>query len=479
MELMFDNLICYKTIGETQLKLHIFNPPSHSAADRRSAIVFFFGGGWVGGTPEQFYPHCRHLADLGMVAIAAEYRVENTHQASPRECVKDGKSAIRWVRRHAVELGVNPQMLAAGGGSAGAHVAAAAAVTEGFEEEGDDRAVSCRPNALVLFNPVFDNGPGGYGHERVKEYWQAFSPLHNIDSDTPPSVVFLGTRDRHVPVETAKKYKQTMENNGCRCDLHLYEGQAHGFFNFANTDNYNRTVAEMDSFLNELGYLSCDGTDFFTPEKDRLGLRIPAVMREDLPNVLLLGDSISIGYTEPVIKLLRNVCNVRRAPDNCGDTKRGLRDLEAWLGDEKWDLIHFNWGLHDLCHRHPDSQVYGNRDKQKGQISVPPEQYRQNLEILVKRLEKSAPKLIFANTTVVPPGEAGRFEGDEVCYNRIAAEIMDAHRIPVNDLYTLTAGFSPELFSNPSDVHFSEQGYKIIARQVADSIHKLRIGTRK
>lgn len=211
-------------------------------------------------------------------------------------------------------------------------------------------------------------------------------------------------------------------------------------------------------------------TEFFTPERDKLGLRIASERRDDLPMVLLIGDSISCGYTEPVMALLKDVCNLRRAPNNCGDTRRGLADLEAWLGDESWDLIHFNWGLHDLCHRHPSATVYGNRDKVNGPVSVPRDEYRSNMVELVARLQATGSRLVWASTTVVPPEEAGRFEGDDVTYNAIAAEIMHGVGIPIDDLHALTASFAPELFSCPGDVHFSEEGTRLIAAQVAECL---------
>ena len=147
-------------------------------------------------------------------------------------------------------------MIAAGGGSAGGHVAAATGTTKGLFEEGEDTTVSARPDALVLFNPVFDNGKGGFGHDRVKAYWKKISPLHNIDKNSPPTVVFLGTKDHLIPVATAEKYRAVMKKAGVRCDLHLYEGATHGFFNEKKKNNkYKETVADMDKFLKELGYL--------------------------------------------------------------------------------------------------------------------------------------------------------------------------------------------------------------------------------
>jgi acetyl esterase/lipase len=245
----------YKTVGETELKLHVFNPQDHCVSDQRPVIVFFFGGGWKGGSPSQFYPQCAYLASRGMVAMSAEYRVESRNGTTPRECVKDGKSAIRWIRENAESLGIDPNQVLAGGGSAGGHVAAATATTTGFEEAGEDLSVSSRPAALVLFNPVFDNSPGGYGHERVAEYWEAFSPMHNLSETTPPTVVFLGTEDHLIPVSTAEEYQRRMVELGNRCDLHLYEGQPHGFFNFSRRENFLKTVETMDNFLVSLGYL--------------------------------------------------------------------------------------------------------------------------------------------------------------------------------------------------------------------------------
>ncbi|MEX2212843.1 MAG: alpha/beta hydrolase [Phycisphaeraceae bacterium] len=246
----------YKTAGDTKLFLYVFNPPKHQSTDKRPAVVFLFGGGWNGGTPTQFEPHARYLASRGMVAIVADYRVKSRQGTTPFECVADGKSAVRWVRKHAADLGVDPKRIAAGGGSAGGHVAAATGVVPGLDEKGEDDAVSSRPDALILFNPVYDNGPGGYGYDRVKDRYTEISPLHNLAAGAPPTIVFLGTKDSLIPVATAEKYKKRMEEVGSRCDLHLYEGEAHGFFNQSrNAKHYYLTVLEMDKFLISLKWL--------------------------------------------------------------------------------------------------------------------------------------------------------------------------------------------------------------------------------
>ena len=249
----------YKTASDTDLKIYIFNPEGHDpATDSRPAIVFFFGGGWNGGTPSQFEQHSRYLASRGMVAMVADYRVASRQKTTPKECVADGKSAIRWVRANAKRLGVDPDRIAAGGGSAGGHVAATTGMIEGFEEPGEDSSVSSKSNALVLFNPVYHNGPkGGYGYSRVSEYWEGFSPAHNITKDDPPAVVFLGSKDSLIAVSIAEEFQANMKEVGLKSDLHIYEGQPHGFFNQGKggADIFTDTVRKMDKFLVEIGYL--------------------------------------------------------------------------------------------------------------------------------------------------------------------------------------------------------------------------------
>lgn len=250
-----DRKLTYKTIGDVELQLHVFDPPN--SGEQNAAIVFFFGGGWNSGAPSQFYPHCRHLADRGMVAMSAEYRVKSRNATTPFECVQDGKSALRFVRSHAEELKIDPQRIAAGGGSAGGHVAAAVATVPGLNEPEESTDVSCVPDALVLFNPVYDNGPDGYGYDRVKERYQEISPLHNIRPGIPPAIVFLGTEDKLIPVATGKSFQEKMREVGSRSELMLFDGEPHGFFNYGRGDNanYEATVAAMDEFLGSLGFL--------------------------------------------------------------------------------------------------------------------------------------------------------------------------------------------------------------------------------
>ena len=248
--------ILYKKVDSTSLYLHIDFPPGFDDSKTYPAIVFFFGGGWKGGTPGHFSPQAKYFAQRGMVCFRVEYRVNRRQGTTPFESLKDAKSAMRFVRAHAGEFAVDPDRIVGSGGSAGGHLAAATAVVDGFNEEGEDLSISCVPNALVLFNPVIDNGPGGYGYERVGETYRSFSPMHNLKKGAPPTVIFLGTEDELIPVETAQYYKMVMEKVGSRCDLFLYEGEVHGFFNYGQFDNYRKTVIEANRFLISLGYLT-------------------------------------------------------------------------------------------------------------------------------------------------------------------------------------------------------------------------------
>lgn len=182
--------------------------------------------------------------------------MKSRNQTTPFESLKDAKSAIRFLRENALEFHIDTAKIIASGGSAGGHLAAATALIDRFEEQNDNLTISCIPNALILFNPVIDNGPGGYGYERIGQKYKDFSPLHNINKGAPPTIIFLGTSDHLVPVETAKYYKTIMEKVGSRCDLFLYEGQKHGFFNYRNRIYYDQTILEADKFLISIGYLN-------------------------------------------------------------------------------------------------------------------------------------------------------------------------------------------------------------------------------
>lgn len=185
------------------------------------------------------------------------------------------------------------------------------------------------------------------------------------------------------------------------------------------------------------------------------------------PNVLLIGDSISIGYTVDVRKRLAGKADVFRIPGNGKNAAYGLVNLNKWLGTREWDVIHFNWGLWDLCCRNPESNVQGHRDKVHGTLTATPDQYRESLEKIVARLEETGAQLIWCATTPVPEFEAGRIAGDEIKYNRIAEAIMKRHGIPIDDLHAYALQKLPEIQKKRGDVHFTKQGYAFLAEKVA------------
>lgn len=239
----------YKRVGDVSLKLHFFYPPNHQASDQRPALVFYFGGGWVGGSPQQFYKQAWYLSQRGMVVACAEYRIKSKHNTTPQECVKDGKSAIRYLRKHAKKHGVDPQRICAGGGSAGGHVAAATATVTKFDEPTDPLDVSPKPIALVLFNPVLDNSEQGWGYAKVKDYWQDISPMHNLKSSQPfiPCIFFLGDQDKLIPVKTAEKFVAAVKEAGGTCQLEVTQGAGHGYFN--RGEPFLKTLQQADDFL--------------------------------------------------------------------------------------------------------------------------------------------------------------------------------------------------------------------------------------
>lgn len=245
----------YKEIDTAKLKLEVLYPAGLEQGRVNPAIIFFFGGGWSGGTIEHFRPQAEYLITRGMIAVLADYRVKNSHGTTPFDALADAKSAIRFLRANARELGIDSERIVASGGSAGGHLAAATALVEGFDDPTDDKRISCIPDALVLFNPVVDNGPGGYGYERIGDQYKDFSPLHNIRTGAPPTLFLLGTEDELIPVETGHYYKKTMERVGSRCDLKLYEGAGHGFFNPRNPVFYYKTLEDTKKFLESMGYL--------------------------------------------------------------------------------------------------------------------------------------------------------------------------------------------------------------------------------
>lgn len=251
--------VLYKVVNGDSLYLHIFEPAR--ATKPTAAAVFFFGGGWAGGNPNQFYQQAEYLASRGMLAISAEYRIKNVHGTSPFECVEDGKSAVRWIRKHADELNIDPDKIVAGGGSAGGHVALCTAIIDGLENPDEDLSVSSKPNAVLGYNPVFDTTEKGYGHKKVAGRETEISPCHHVKKNLPPMLLFHGKDDTTVPFENAQRFYNEMIAAGNDCKLVSVDNVGHGFFNgdFFRKGNgnkyFNLTMYDTDIFLTKLGYL--------------------------------------------------------------------------------------------------------------------------------------------------------------------------------------------------------------------------------
>lgn len=249
----------YKTTREGPLEVTVHFPADWKPTDRRPGIVFFFGGGWNNGKIAQFQSQAEHLARRGMVAALADYRVKSRHQVTPDRCVEDAKSAVRWMRSSVSKLGIDPDRIVAAGGSAGGHIAACTSLTDGLEAEGEDRSVSSRPNALVLYNPVlrFDNVPQlmeRIGDDRA--LGTSISPTLHVTKATPPTLLFYGTEDRLKP--QGDEFLARARELGFRTEFFTAEGVGHGFFNRAPWQA--RTTERLDQFLTSLGYLAPEST---------------------------------------------------------------------------------------------------------------------------------------------------------------------------------------------------------------------------
>lgn len=260
--------LIYKTTPQGDLGMWIFRPEGWKAGDDRPAAVFFFGGGWKGGSPNQFVPHAKLLASRGMVAAVADYRVASRHKTLAKDCVEDCKSAVRYLREHAADQGIDPDRILAGGGSAGGHTAACTALIKGFEV--GDTTISSIPNALVLYNPALALAPvegkpapeedrSEEMRERMGVEAEVLSPIHHVQSGAPPTIIFHGKDDKTVPYVSAEWFTEAMTEAGNRCDLYGFDGEGHGFFNNRKADPEHMAsqacAEKLDAFLVTLGWL--------------------------------------------------------------------------------------------------------------------------------------------------------------------------------------------------------------------------------
>ena len=242
--------VLYKSTKQGDLNLYFYRPLDFNKSKTYNCIIFFHGGGWNSGDYKQFERQSMYFASRGMIAISAEYRIKNKHGTTPIQAMEDAKSAIRFLRLNAKSFFINPNRIAAAGGSAGGHLAAVTANIDLFDNVNEDLGISSKPNLLVLYNPVIDFGSR-------KWLWidnpSDASPVHNISKGSPPTIILTGTKDKIVPVETIMNYKKIMESVGSRCDVILYDGAEHAFFN--RGEDFIDTVLKSDIFLKSNWYL--------------------------------------------------------------------------------------------------------------------------------------------------------------------------------------------------------------------------------
>ena len=248
--------VVYKKVDSRELYLHVFEPEGLQPGDQRPCFVAIHSGGWGHGTPRRYYPYANHFAKLGMLGISVQYRLYDPKQGTTVfDCVKDGRSAVRFIRSHAGLLGVDPNKIVVAGASAGGHLAAGTALFDGVDDETDDLAVSCTPNALVLICPVIDTSAEGYGQRAIGERWRELSPAHQVDGKkVPPTLVFHGTGDTTTPIAGAKAFQQAMIAAGNRCELVTHEGGQHGYMH-KERELYQQTLKKTQAFLRELDLL--------------------------------------------------------------------------------------------------------------------------------------------------------------------------------------------------------------------------------
>lgn len=267
-----DSVHTYKSVDGHDLKIWFFNPTITSKTNASvPAMLFFFGGGWHGGSPTQFVKYCELLSERGMVGIVADYRVKSRQGVQAKTCVEDALDALRYVTENADRLGIDPKRIGVGGGSAGGHLAASLGTIHV-----DDPAA---PKLMALFNPATVLAPipsnlldtplpalqkleqinaaiqakEGQLRDRIGLEPVELSPFHHVANNSPPTIIFHGTNDKIVPYDSAILFASHLRKKGVYVDFKTYEEAGHGFFN--REPYFSQTAKELDAFLLNLGWL--------------------------------------------------------------------------------------------------------------------------------------------------------------------------------------------------------------------------------
>ncbi|MDF7823557.1 alpha/beta hydrolase [Pontiellaceae bacterium B12227] len=237
----------YKTVGEKDLKMDVFLPEGYeSSKGKFPIIVIFHGGSWRAGTPDMHYPDCVYWSKRGMIAVSVDYRLKDRDNVEvPLECVKDAKSAVRFLRKNAEKLKVDPEKLVVAGGSAGGQMAAAVAMIDGANDDCYDLAISCVPNAVILYNPYF-------------KCQADLSPPNFVKAGLPPFITFLGSKDPAIKVEDLDAFYNALKAAGNDSEYYVGQGGKHGFCNGRNIWNpfFYWSLELEDEFLVNHGILT-------------------------------------------------------------------------------------------------------------------------------------------------------------------------------------------------------------------------------
>jgi acetyl esterase len=262
----------YKTIGNTDLRLYVFNSAGHKAGYKAPAAVFFYGGGFLFGDIRRYQTQATHLALRGLVTVLVDYRAKCRHGSTMLDSVSDGKSAMRWVRAHADEFGIDPSRIAAVGSSSGGMMAAATALDTELDDPNDDKRIDPRPNALILYNPALTLTPKVV-ELTIKNFGQAVAdqahdlfPSDHLDRGLPPTILFAGTADKGISPATQTDFCRRARALKAQCEVVLYPGAPHGFTEiwlglddpskFPKTEFWAEdTSRRTDAFLTKLRWL--------------------------------------------------------------------------------------------------------------------------------------------------------------------------------------------------------------------------------
>jgi acetyl esterase/lipase len=254
----------YATHGGVDLKAYVFSPVTDESDPQRSAIVIFHGGGWHIGSPEWSFSRAKHFAGRGMVAVAAQYRLSDQKSITPLEAMADARAVLRWMRSNADNLGISTDRIAAYGWSAGAHLAACAAI---FDDSPPDVTVSCAPNALILFSPAVSLAGDNWARRLLgsRASIGEISPDEHVRKGLPPTIILQGRTDTVTPLAGVQRFSDRMQEAGNRCDLHVYDGVGHLFTPESEPDNgmpnpdlevQAAAYDQADQFLESIGFIA-------------------------------------------------------------------------------------------------------------------------------------------------------------------------------------------------------------------------------